>query len=54
MAGGSTGTARERPGDVGGRRKCSGTAVGDSVTDLATEPRRAWGDRLVSGEAGLL
>lgn len=55
----STGTARERPGEVGGRRKWRGTAVGDSVVDLATECRRclgngdSWG-RPVPGEAGRL
>lgn len=58
-AGCSTGTARERPGEVGGRRKWRGTAVGDSLVDLATECRRCLGDRdpwgwLVSGEAGRL
>lgn len=40
VAEGGTGTARDKPGDVGGRRKCKGTAVGDSATERAIDERR--------------
>jgi len=54
----SVGIARDRLGDVGGRRKCRGTAVGDPVADWARDQRRPLGDpclsRVVSGEDGLL
>lgn len=61
VVGTATGTARERPGDSGGRRKCRGTAVGDSVMDRAVEWLRprvmsspAAAFRVASGEEGLL